>query len=469
MVVTNEPNRLELLISSSNIKFLNARLNKKKKTPKSSIFFEKNFNMFFYLVNNCNFITSINTMYQIYNLIVILAAQIVKLLALFSPKMKLFVAGRKNVFSILKEKIQVTDRTIWFHAASLGEYEQGLPVIEKIKKQYPEHKIIVTFFSPSGYEVRKNNTVADVTLYLPLDTFSNAKKFLSLTHPDFVFFIKYEYWPNYLHELKKRNIKTYLISGIFRDNQAFFKWYGGLYRKALKSFNFFFVQNENSKKLANSIGLNNVLVSGDTRFDRVLSILERDNTLDYIEQFKNNTTTIVIGSSWPKDEELLVRYINTASNKVKFIIAPHNIKLEQISTLKNQIQKNTILYSEKENKSLSEYQVFIIDTIGILTKIYSYADIAYVGGGFGNPGVHNILEPATFGIPIVIGPNYSHFIEATALVNKKGCMSISNFEELKTTLDELVFNTNQRKEQGAICKNFILENKGATDLILKNL
>ncbi len=214
----------------------------------------------------------------LYNIIVILASQTVKILAFFSPKMKLFVKGRKTVFQELKTKINSEDKTIWFHAASLGEFEQGLPVMEKIKSKFPNHKIIVTFFSPSGYEVRKNNTTADVTIYLPLDTKSNARQFLKYTHPDLVFFIKYEYWPNYLNELKKRHIKTYLISGIFRKNQAFFKWYGGFYRKALKSFDYFFVQNESSKTLLQGLGFNNVKISGDTRFDRVAAILERDNS-----------------------------------------------------------------------------------------------------------------------------------------------------------------------------------------------
>lgn len=412
-------------------------------------------------------------MYFIYNFITFLASQIVKIIALFSPKMKLFVEGRKSVFSTLRNKINADDKTIWFHAASLGEYEQGLPVIEKIKEKFPLHKIVVTFFSPSGYEVRKNNTVADVTVYLPLDTKSNAKQFLELVHPELVFFIKYEYWPNYLNELKKRyqsiGIKTYLISGILRENQAFFKWYGGFYRNALKTFDYFFVQNESSKKLLQSIGFNNVKVSGDTRFDRVVSILERDNSLDFIEQFKDNKTTIVIGSSWPKDENLLIEYINNSSENIKFIVAPHNIKQEQIQELKNSIKKKTILFSEKENQNLSKFNVFIIDTIGILTKIYAYADIAYVGGGFGNPGVHNILEPATFGVPVVIGPNYSHFAEATALVNMDGCFSIQNQTQLNEALNILLQNEDERYEKGHICSTFIQMNKGASDIIMKHI
>ena len=408
----------------------------------------------------------------LYNIILVFASQVVKILALFSPKIKLFVDGRKEVFSKIREKINSSDKTIWFHAASLGEYEQGLPVIEKIKIQYPNHKIVVTFFSPSGYEVRKNNTVADVTVYLPLDTKSNAQKFIKAINPELVFFIKYEYWPNYLNELKKLQIKTYLISGIFREKQAFFKWYGGFYRNALKTFDYFFVQNDSSKKLLQSVGFNNVKVSGDTRFDRVVSILERDNSLDFIEQFKNNQTTIVIGSSWPKDENLLVQYINNASENVKFIIAPHNIKSEQIQELKNSISKKTILFSDVQtgrDLSLHDYDIFIIDTIGILTKIYSYADIAYVGGGFGNPGVHNILEPATFGVPIVIGPNYSHFAEASALVNQQGCISISNQNELNDAFNLLLHNEDERHEKGHICSTFVQMNKGATAIILNHI
>jgi 3-deoxy-D-manno-octulosonic-acid transferase len=409
----------------------------------------------------------------LYNLIIILASQIVKLVALFSPKVKLFVNGRKEVFPILQNKLSPNDKTIWFHAASLGEYEQGLPVIEKIKVHYPNHKIVVTFFSPSGYEVRKNNTVADATVYLPLDTKSNAQKFIKAINPELVFFIKYEYWPNYLNELKKLEIKTYLISGIFREKQAFFKWYGGFYRNALKTFEYFFVQNESSKNLIQSIGFNNVKISGDTRFDRVVAILERNNSLDFIEQFKDNKTTIVIGSSWPKDENLLVNYINNASDDIKFIIAPHNIKSEQIANLKSQITKSTILFSEyvetRHALSLQEKNVFIINTIGILTKIYSYADIAYVGGGFGNPGVHNILEPATFGVPIVIGPNYSHFAEAIALVHQEGCVSISNQNELNEAFDNLISNEDVRHEKGHICSTFVQMNKGATDVILKHI
>ena len=408
-------------------------------------------------------------MYQIYNLIIILASLMVRFLAIFSPKLSLFVSGRKEVLDKIKNNINTTDKTIWFHAASLGEYEQGVPVIEKIKTNYPSHKIVVSFFSPSGYEVRKNNTLADVTVYLPLDTKSNAQKFIETIHPEMVFFIKYEFWPNYLQELKNQNIKTYLISGIFRKNQFFFKWYGGFYRKALLSFDYFFVQNESSKHLMQSIGFSNVKISGDTRFDRVLAILNQNNDLEFISKFKNNQPTIVLGSSWPKDEALLLKYINNAPENIKFIIAPHNIKVDQIENLKKNLSKKTVLFSEKDKKNVTDFSVFIIDTIGILTKIYSYADIAYVGGGFGNPGVHNILEPATFGIPIVIGPNYSHFAEATALVNLEGCISISNQSTLNETFNLLLNNEDIRHEKGHICSTFVQMNKGATSTIIDHI
>jgi 3-deoxy-D-manno-octulosonic-acid transferase len=405
----------------------------------------------------------------LYNIVIQITGSLLRFVAIFNSKIKLFVDGRKNVFTTLEQKIKPSDKTIWFHAASLGEYEQGLPVIEEIKIKYPLHKIVITFFSPSGYEVRRNNTVADVTVYLPLDTKKNAQEFLKLVHPEMAFFIKYEFWLNYLNELNKKNTPTYLISGIFREKQMFFKWYGGFYRKALDTFTYFFVQNEGSKKLLQQLGKTNVAVSGDTRFDRVVAILEKDNTLDYISQFKNDTLTIVVGSSWPKDEALLLDFINTNTLNVKFIIAPHNIKSDQIEQLKNSITKKTVLFSEKQGKNLPDFDVFIIDTIGILTKIYSYADIAFVGGGFGNPGVHNLLEPATFGVPIVIGPNYSHFAEATALVNMGGCISVSDKTELIAAFKDLIVDDSFRSEKGHICSTFVQMNKGATNIIMKNI
>jgi 3-deoxy-D-manno-octulosonic-acid transferase len=407
-------------------------------------------------------------MFFVYNLLVIAAGFFLKIAAVFSPKLRLFVDGRKQTFPILDDKIKNGDRVIWFHAASLGEYEQGLPVMEKMKERYPHRKFVLTFFSPSGYEVRKNNAVADATVYLPLDTKANAQRFLDAVHPEMAFFIKYEYWPNYLSCLKKRGIPTYLISGIFRNDQVFFQWYGGFYRRALDTFRHLFVQNISSKDLLSEWDVNNVTVSGDTRFDRVAAILEKDNRLDFIARFKAGKLAVVAGSSWPKDEKLLVDYINKTAHDVKFVIAPHNVKAEQVAGLRDAIGKKTVLFSEMDAKDMAGFDVFIIDTIGILTKIYSYADIAYVGGGFGQPGVHNLLEPATFGVPIVIGPNYSHFAEARALVKSEGCVSIKNQRELDETLDELIQNEDVREEKGNICGTFVQMNKDATKIIMKH-
>jgi len=382
----------------------------------------------------------------------------------FSPKMKLFVNGRKRSFQILEQKIESSKRHIWMHVASLGEYEQGLPIMEAFKKKHPEYKIVLTFFSPSGYEIRKNNTVADITLYLPLDTQTNVKRFLDLINPEMVFFIKYEFWPNYLNELKKRNIPTYLISGIFREKQLFFKPYGSFYRNALKTFSHFFVQNESSKQLLASIGFTNVTVHGDTRFDRVAQIVERTQPLDYIEKFKNNTTTIVIGSSWIDDEEVYLPYLNNSEN-LKWIIAPHNIKEDEMSRLISKINKKVIRFTTYTENELANADVFIIDTIGILTQIYAYADIAYVGGGF-RTGLHNILEPATYGTAVVIGPKYTKFQEAKDLVDLGSCLVVDNTEELTSTFDHLIENESNRNELGKKNREFVLQNKNATKVVM---
>ncbi len=402
----------------------------------------------------------------IYNLLTIIASGIVKIAALFSPKMKLFVEGRKTVFETLSQKIKPGDRTIWFHSASLGEYEQGLPVMEKIRELYPNHKIVLTFFSPSGYEVRKNTKAADVVVYLPMDTSANAKKFMTAVDPKMVFFIKYEFWPNYLHEVRKASIPAYLISGLFREKQVFFKWYGGFYREALKAFSHFFVQYESSKKLLQNIGFTNVTISGDTRYDRVSEILERDNSLPFIEEFIDGKTTVVFGSSWPKDESMFIDFIN-GSTGTKFIIAPHTFS--HVPALRESLTKRTILFTEKEGADLAEYDVIIINTIGLLTKIYSYADVAYVGGGFGTAGLHNILEPAAFGVPVIIGTNHQKFPEALALVQMGGCIAVANKEETEDALSALVNNDDYRWEKGHIAGTFVSMNRGAVNIILNHI
>jgi len=410
----------------------------------------------------------ITIMLLIYSLLTHIAGFVLKITALFSPKIKLFVNGRKDVFTILSQKITPTDKIIWFHAASLGEYEQGLPVMEKIRVLYPSHKIVLTFFSPSGYEIRKNTKAADIVVYLPLDTLPNAKKFMQLVHPDMAFFIKYEFWPNYLTELKKAAIPVYLISGLFRPNQAFFKWYGGFYRKAFKAFNHFFVQYESSKQLLSTIGFTNVTISGDTRYDRVSEILERDNNLPFIEEFINGKTAVVLGSSWPKDEALMFDFINSAID-TKFIIAPHTLGEDHINEIRNKIHKNTVLFSEKEGKNLAEYDVIIINTIGILGRIYSYADVAYVGGGFGTAGLHNILEPAAFGVPVIIGPNHQKFPEAVALVHMGGVIAVNNKHEMEEALSSLIYNDDYRWEKGHIAGTFVSMNRGAVGKIINHI
>ena len=389
-------------------------------------------------------------------------------MALFHPKIKLFVQGRSQTFSILKNKIQKENKTIWIHVASLGEFEQGLPVIEKLKITYPTYKIVVTFFSPSGYEIKKNTAVADAVVYLPLDTRRNAKCFIETVNPVLAIFVKYEIWPNYLKELKEKQVPILLISAIFRKEQVFFKWYGGIMREALQAFTHFFVQDNNSVALLKSINLNNATLSGDTRFDRVAEILERDNKLSFMERFKGNETCFVAGSTWPEDEEIIVKFINETQKHLKFVFAPHNIKTEHIQSLKKSISKKVVLYSEIEHNDISSCEVLIIDTVGLLTKIYSYADIAYVGGGFAT-GLHNTLEPAVFGIPILIGPDYKGFNEAEKLVAENGILVTRDYDEFTTTIVKLLENPEYLKNTGVINSSFVKENKGASVQVMAHI
>ncbi|WP_323053906.1 3-deoxy-D-manno-octulosonic acid transferase [Galbibacter sp. EGI 63066] len=391
-----------------------------------------------------------------------LAAFGVKIAALFSEKFKLFTKGRKGVFDYIAENISDTDQVIWFHTASLGEFEQGLPVIKQTKEDFPDYKILVTFFSPSGYEVKKNTDAADLVCYLPLDIKRNVIRFLSLVKPKLAVFVKYEFWPNYLNMLKEKEIPTLLVSGIFREDQAFFHSYGSFMRKSLKAFDRFFVQNEKSKQLLEKIGFDNVEVSGDTRFDRVAEILERDNTLSFVEDFKQDKMCFVAGSTWPEDENLITEYINKDnSEKIKYIIAPHVVDRESIDKLLESIHKKTVLFSDKEGKQLQDFDVLIIDTVGLLTKIYSYADIAYVGGGMGTKGLHNTLEPAVFGIPVIIGKRYKGFEEAENLVELGGIISVFDKKEFASEMTNLIENQSVLKERSEINKKFINKNKGA--------
>jgi 3-deoxy-D-manno-octulosonic-acid transferase len=384
--------------------------------------------------------------------------------------LNLFVQGRKTVFETLANQISASDNVIWFHTASLGEFEQGLPVLEALKVKYPKHTFVLTFFSPSGYEVKKDSGVADVITYLPLDTKANARKFLKLIHPELVVFVKYEFWPNYLAALKQQEIHTISISTIFRKSQVFFKSYGGWMRKSLRAFQHIFVQDEVSKKLLESIDYTSVTVSGDTRFDRVLEILQRDNSLSFVENFKNDTTCIVFGSSWAEDEAVFVPYINTSTERCTYIIAPHNIKKAEIQKLKASITKPTLLFSEKEQYSdLSQFEVFIIDTIGILTKVYSYATIAYVGGGMGSTGLHNTLEPAVFGIPVVIGKNYTGFKEAEDLVQLGGVIPVDSKDSFQQLMQRFFADETYKNNVGNINRTYVHANGNASEKIISYL
>ena len=388
-------------------------------------------------------------------------------MSLFNTKLKQGVKGRTQTFQKLKNAIQPNDKTFWFHCASLGEYEQGLPVFEALKTKHPNYKIVLSFFSPSGYEVRKNAKLADVVVYLPLDTKSNAKRFLDIVNPDYIVFVKYEIWPNLLLEIKKRQRNAILISAVFRENQSFFKWYGRFMKSALFGFNYIFTQDENSKTLLHSINYQNTSISGDTRFDRVSNQLTVNNSVSFIEKFKNDKLCIVFGSTWPEDDKLYIDFINAKSNKdIKFIIAPHNIKASYTASLHSQLKLKTISFSEMNNKDLADYNVFIMDTIGYLSKVYSYADIAYVGGAAGSTGMHNILEPAVFGNPILIGENYAKFPEAKTLIKIGGVKSVSTSKAFESTMNALINNSTLRERQGRINKDFIQKNKGAVIQIL---
>jgi len=381
--------------------------------------------------------------------------------------MKLFVHGRKNVIPYLKAHITPQDKTLWIHCASLGEFEQGVPIMEALVKSKPEHKLVVSFFSPSGYEIKKNTPLADVVVYLPLDTPSNARQFVSAIHPELVLFVKYEFWPNYLFELQKNNIPVLLVSGVFRADQVFFKSYGGFMRKALGTFEHFFVQDQNSLTLLTDIGLHNVTLSGDTRFDRVSNQLMMDNQLPFASKFKGDSLCIVCGSTWPEDEDVLIDYINVAPRNVKFIIAPHKIETEKIESFSKRMKGKSMLHSRMNEAEIADFQVLIIDCIGLLSKLYAYADIAYVGGAMGKTGLHNILEPATFGVPIIIGNNFEGFPEAKQLLDLGGLFVVHNAAETKNILSKLVENPTFRIKSGAIAGNYIRINTGATEKIME--
>jgi 3-deoxy-D-manno-octulosonic-acid transferase len=398
----------------------------------------------------------------LYQLIIHIYSFLMQIVALFNNKAKLFVVGRRG----WREEIHNIDLQgcIWIHAASLGEFEQGRPIIEMLKKQTPSKKILLTFFSPSGYEVRKDYKGADYVMYLPVDTLSNAKFFIKHFKPSIAVFIKYEFWPNYLTQLRRNGIKTIVVSSIFRESQVFFKTYGWWYRNFLKHLDFLFVQDNNSKNLLNSIGVDNVSVVGDTRFDRVLEISKGDNNLEFMNRFKGDSKLMVLGSTWPEDDRVVIDSINSNTD-LKFLIAPHNVDNGYVASVKKQISRNVVLYSEKDDNYLNDFEVLILDTVGILTSVYSYADIAYVGGGFGNAGLHNILEPLIFNTPVVIGPNFEKFREAKNLSDIGGIVVVNNSEEFDTAL--IKFKEEAYSDLLRIASSYVNSELGASEVICK--
>lgn len=408
-------------------------------------------------------------MHTLYNIVIALLGVILKIGARFDLKLRQGYVGRKQTFELLNQHISATDKVFWFHCASLGEFEQGLPVFEALKQKQPEYKVVLSFFSPSGYEIKKNTSIADVVVYLPTDSKKNAKKFLDLVHPELVVFVKYDIWINYLFEIKNRNFKAILISALFRESQIFFRWYGGLFRKALTAFNQIFVQNVSSQILLERIGIQNITISGDTRFDRVLQNKAHVQPIDFITDFINEKICMVIGSSWPEDERLLARYINQTKHDVKFILVPHNVDKGHINQINKTLEVPTIIFSEANSENCINKKVIIIDQIGLLRSLYHFGDIAYVGGAMGKTGLHNILEPAVFGIPIVIGKNYEKFPEAKAMIKNGGVTSIDNYNSLSIELDNLISNDGYRLEKGKKNAYFVSLNSGAVQKILNLL
>lgn len=391
----------------------------------------------------------------------------IRLASPFNEKAALWIKGRKNIQKKISTVNKGSHRLVWFHAASLGEFEQGRPVMEALKKEQPDTRILLTFFSPSGYEIRKNYAGADYIYYLPADTPRNARHFIESVQPDAAVFVKYEYWYNYLNQLNKRHIPTYLISAIFRKEQPFFKTWGGLHRKMLHFFTRMFIQDEESARLLSSIGIQAFEQTGDTRFDRVKQIADTAQDIDKVAHFLNGAPAVVCGSTWPPDEELLLDYINRDNTDFKWIIAPHEIGENHIRTILGKCQKKVIRYTQDEAGE-TDAKVLIIDCIGLLSSIYRYGKIAYIGGGFGI-GIHNTLEAAVYGIPVIFGPRYQKFNEAVRLIQQGGAFSIHNKTELDELLDSLLQDQAITETAGRQALAYVNSQLGATAIIMKYL
>jgi 3-deoxy-D-manno-octulosonic-acid transferase len=402
----------------------------------------------------------------LYNFAIWLYTSSISVAAIFSSKAALWVRGRRGLWKQLQSKISQDDPWIWMHCASLGEFEQGRPLLEKIKNEAPHLKILLTFFSPSGYQIRKNYPGADLVTYLPADYSSNARKFLDITKPCMAIFVKYEFWFNYLNELHSRKIPTFLVSGIFRPQQHFFKFYGSFFRKRLHAFTHFYLQNEASVYLLQQIGFQNVTLSGDTRFDRVIHQARHFEELPEIKSFAADHKVIVGGSVWPADLKIILPFIEKHTD-LKFILVPHEPEHGLVLRLKNQIGTGAILWSELTDAKPENYRVLIIDTIGLLSRLYYYCHVAYIGGGFG-AGIHNILEAAVYGKPVVFGPNYQKFTEAVELIKSGGALSVKSKEEFEQAIGYFLQPQNQ-EEAKQICRQYVSRKSGATSIIVSDL
>jgi 3-deoxy-D-manno-octulosonic-acid transferase len=402
---------------------------------------------------------------MIYNLVIYLYLLGVKIAALFQSKPAKMVQGHREVFDILREKIDPRAKYIWFHAASLGEFEQGRPLIERIRRDHPEYKILQTFFSPSGYEVRKNYAGADVVCYLPFDTPRNVRRFIDLARPAMAFFIKYEFWQNYLNELQRRQIPVYSVSSIFRPHQIFFRSYGRDYAKVLTTFTHLFVQNEESRQLLHSIGVDRTSVVGDTRFDRVLDIFHAAKQLPLVEAFKGDSLTLVAGSSWAPDEDLFIPYFN-AHPEMKLIIAPHVVNDAHLKEILGKLKRPAVRYTEATEENVKRADCLIIDCYGLLSSIYRYGEMAYIGGGFG-VSIHNVPEAAVYGIPVLFGPNNRKFMEAQQLKACEGAYEVSGAEDFNRRMDTFLTDSAAMKAAGERAGRYISEHAGALEKIMK--
>jgi len=404
-------------------------------------------------------------MRQLYSLFIYIYTLFIKLAGLFSLKARKWSVGREKWEQDAALVDKGNDSLAWFHCASLGEFEQGRPVIQDFKNRFPEWKILITFFSPSGYEVRKNFSGADYIMYLPPDTPYNAKRFLELIKPDVAFFVKYEFWFNYLDELYKSDIKIIYFSSIFRPGQHFFAWYGVWFRKQLRKITWFFVQNTASADLLSSVDIDNVYISGDTRFDRVIEASQQAKEFPLLKTFSEGRRLVLAGSTWPRDEKLLSSLLNDLPDDVYMVIAPHNVDDLHINDLMNRFEGTAVKFSELNEDNARMFKVLVIDGMGFLIHLYRYAFIAYIGGGFGK-SIHNILEAATFGKPVIFGPKYSKFKEAHDLLANGGAFTVGNFAELKSIIERLCGDSDFYSAASTECSDYVGDNRGATRTIM---